>query len=66
MKVSDKLPYYVIMFMRENVPLLCKHHTCLTENDATALPLELRGIPAVAAENDVEVGADLSSQKMII
>ena len=47
-----------IIFVRENMRLLCKDYNKLTKDDKNALPLALTGIP-VDDEHDVDVGHDL-------
>ena len=53
-----------IMFVRENVHVLCKHYTRLTNNDKNALPLSLSGIPATNDEDGVDVGEELFSENI--
>ena len=56
-----------IMFVKENVRLLRTYYPQLVENDKTALPLELTGIPDPDndnGENDMDVGGDLFSENL--
>ena len=47
--------------MRENVHVLCKYYTRLTNNDKNALPLSLSGIPPTNDENGIDIGEDVFS-----
>ena len=50
--------------MRENVHVLCKYYTRLTNNDKNALPLSLSGIPVTNDEDGVDVGEELFSENI--